>query len=260
MDERIFIFLFILLVLVSGCVHETCEEKWECSAWSKCTNGFRTRTCIDINECGTYNNKPKEKETCDYEILTKGVEFRGGMWSEFRVLENGLESIRRYEAVGPVTIGNKKYAGIEMTIKSQNTETIYEWWYPLENLGKPSWERSPEFTVIKILKPVKTVSCWTGEKYTQETYVSSEELGKFILKIITGKSLGSQTYELTDGRRLFVEKYRNNGKEYWFSSEVPFFPVAKIVENRTRIMELLNFGLHGARCNVTETELNHYCK
>jgi len=47
--------------------YEYCEENWECSEFNICyENGTRARNCIDLNECGTVENKPEEIEICDY--------------------------------------------------------------------------------------------------------------------------------------------------------------------------------------------------
>ena len=44
-----------------------CQENWVCSVWSECQpNGKQTRTCIDKNNCGTEENKPKETRDCVY--------------------------------------------------------------------------------------------------------------------------------------------------------------------------------------------------
>jgi uncharacterized membrane protein YgcG len=41
-----------------------CQENWQCSAWTTCTNGQQTRTCTDANSCGTINNKPITFTAC----------------------------------------------------------------------------------------------------------------------------------------------------------------------------------------------------
>ncbi len=41
-----------------------CMENWDCTDWSECINGTQTRTCIDLSDCGTTNNKPIETQTC----------------------------------------------------------------------------------------------------------------------------------------------------------------------------------------------------
>ncbi len=49
-------------------IFTTCNESWVCSQWSDCINGFRTRECVDENNCGTTENKPSEKEACEPSI------------------------------------------------------------------------------------------------------------------------------------------------------------------------------------------------
>lgn len=42
----------------------TCVEDWNCTAWSACSGGVQTRTCTDLNACGTTLNKPAESQSC----------------------------------------------------------------------------------------------------------------------------------------------------------------------------------------------------
>ncbi|MGV8086064.1 MAG: hypothetical protein ACP5N1_00380 [Candidatus Woesearchaeota archaeon] len=44
-----------------------CNELWFCFNWSDCFMlGVRNRTCIDQNNCGSYDEKPREVEECIY--------------------------------------------------------------------------------------------------------------------------------------------------------------------------------------------------
>ncbi len=60
--------LFLLsIVLISGCTRiptGECTENWQCADWSECTEGTQTRTCTDINNCGTALNKPVTSQEC----------------------------------------------------------------------------------------------------------------------------------------------------------------------------------------------------
>ncbi len=70
------IILVLSIVLISGCTkedllkklnqtpNETCTESWSCSDWSECINRTQTRTCTDINNCGTEINKPETSKSC----------------------------------------------------------------------------------------------------------------------------------------------------------------------------------------------------
>jgi PGF-pre-PGF domain-containing protein len=46
-------------------VTPTCTENWSCTDWSICVAGTQTRTCTDVNVCGTTINKPVESQTCE---------------------------------------------------------------------------------------------------------------------------------------------------------------------------------------------------
>jgi hypothetical protein len=41
-----------------------CEEDWVCTEWEECDIDKRTRTCADVNKCGTEENKPAETQAC----------------------------------------------------------------------------------------------------------------------------------------------------------------------------------------------------
>jgi len=45
-----------------------CKEKWECTEWSDCIEGEQTRTCDDLNECGTEEHRPKEERKCKVKL------------------------------------------------------------------------------------------------------------------------------------------------------------------------------------------------
>lgn len=42
----------------------TCEENWFCDNWSTCVNETQTRACVDLNGCGTVEDKPLESQAC----------------------------------------------------------------------------------------------------------------------------------------------------------------------------------------------------
>ena len=37
-----------------------CVEDWQCSSWKQASGGNATRTCLDVNQCGTVLQKPSE--------------------------------------------------------------------------------------------------------------------------------------------------------------------------------------------------------
>jgi len=45
-----------------------CAENWQCSKWSECNAGVRTRTCADVNRCSTEKDIPGKKIACSAEV------------------------------------------------------------------------------------------------------------------------------------------------------------------------------------------------
>ena len=56
---------------------EYCIENWSCMDWSACEGGVQTRTCTDLNNCGTEESKPPESQLCTVEPVT-GPNVGGG--------------------------------------------------------------------------------------------------------------------------------------------------------------------------------------
>lgn len=46
-------------------ISEACVENWDCTEWSECEDEEETRTCTDLNECGTEKDKPAEVQECE---------------------------------------------------------------------------------------------------------------------------------------------------------------------------------------------------
>ena len=59
-----------------------CTEDWSCTEWTDCVNETQTRTCNDLNNCGTEKDKPEEEQYC--EILE---------------LENGSSTLEKNESI-----------------------------------------------------------------------------------------------------------------------------------------------------------------
>lgn len=53
------------VVAKSGGGGNTCTPNFQCNDWSQCINGVQTRTCIDINTCGTGTNPYQTTQTCN---------------------------------------------------------------------------------------------------------------------------------------------------------------------------------------------------
>ncbi len=56
-------------------IEEPCDELWSCATWGECQEGdFQERECVDLNECGTENEKPDTERYCEYVEETEPVE------------------------------------------------------------------------------------------------------------------------------------------------------------------------------------------
>lgn len=47
-----------------GNINPGCTENWQCVVFGTCNNGIQTRSCTDLNNCGTNSDKPVEQRTC----------------------------------------------------------------------------------------------------------------------------------------------------------------------------------------------------
>ena len=57
-------------------------EEWFCTDWSSCSARKQTRTCNDINFCGTEINKPAEIQECVNEenIMIEDIHYESPEW------------------------------------------------------------------------------------------------------------------------------------------------------------------------------------
>ncbi|MFH1474173.1 MAG: MopE-related protein [Candidatus Aenigmatarchaeota archaeon] len=50
-----------------------CVEEWVCVDWSECVDATQTRTCVDINDCGTVEEMPELEQECVEESPLTGL-------------------------------------------------------------------------------------------------------------------------------------------------------------------------------------------
>ncbi len=60
-------------------IEETCEPDWNCTDWSECEDGTKTRTCEDENDCDNETDKPSEEKNCTVECTP---DWNCGEWSK----------------------------------------------------------------------------------------------------------------------------------------------------------------------------------
>ena len=56
-----------------GGIPPSCIKTWSCGAWSACAGGSQTRTCADLNNCGTTTARSPLTQTCSLADLTSPV-------------------------------------------------------------------------------------------------------------------------------------------------------------------------------------------
>jgi len=78
-----FVFGLFLICLVSAPWDNAtgdCTENWNCSDWSDCIDGVKTRTCEDLSVCNITKNKPILARDCDVaKLCSSEGEMCGGI-------------------------------------------------------------------------------------------------------------------------------------------------------------------------------------
>ncbi len=118
--------------------HSFCEENWNCTDWSDCVRGEKTRDCVDINNCSTIKDKPNETEICQSSYWIKTI-YQGGLNIPDERLEwiaNNVDLI--VTSSGENTIDNFKSFSSEIPIliyiKAKGIHSSYPYFnYSIEN-------------------------------------------------------------------------------------------------------------------------------
>lgn len=74
----------------------TCFTEWSCTGWSACSQeNTQTRTCTDLNECDTEEDKPDEEKSCnpDYKLEFAYLYNQYANQLEIEINNKGLESV-----------------------------------------------------------------------------------------------------------------------------------------------------------------------
>jgi uncharacterized repeat protein (TIGR01451 family) len=68
-----------IVLYLEGEEPPTCTPNWQCTEWSECIDDVQTRTCTDLNNCGTEEGKPAESQACGEECTPN---WQCDEWSE----------------------------------------------------------------------------------------------------------------------------------------------------------------------------------
>jgi len=89
----------------AGSSSYVCESNWECTDWSECIRGFRTRHCSDTNNCSYSYNKPIQRTDCETTFNLEGISL------EKEPSEEGFFSRITGAAIGGITDFAKSGSG-----------------------------------------------------------------------------------------------------------------------------------------------------
>lgn len=86
-----------------------CAENWQCSEWSKCENGIQTRTCTDLSQCGTTENKPSEEQQCE---ITTSTSLITGLVTGVSDFAKSPTGIATFVIVGLMAVGGVTFLAL----------------------------------------------------------------------------------------------------------------------------------------------------
>jgi len=106
-----------------------CNESWECTDWSECSNSAQARNCTDKNKCGKTEKRPDLNRSCEAkkenpkEIKGALFDIRAELTAEAVTNESGLMATIILINFGEPGAVN---ATIQYTIKDSSGAIIYE--------------------------------------------------------------------------------------------------------------------------------------
>jgi len=106
--------------------NETCIEDWSCTDWTDCVDEQQTRTCTDLNDCGTTENKSSESQDCDIETpdtTDKICCHKFGYGSMMTKVNSRYQMIERESCVTPEGLvgGGREIVDNELCEQYRNT-------------------------------------------------------------------------------------------------------------------------------------------
>lgn len=105
-----------------------CSPQWLCTDWSACTEGVQTRTCTDLNACGTDQGRPSERQTCivanTYYVATNGSDTAGDGSATRPWASIGHAVTTVPDTGATITVRDGNYGRLSITRRFVNPTTI----------------------------------------------------------------------------------------------------------------------------------------
>lgn len=97
----------------------TCTPQWTCTGWSECINEQMTRSCSDVNNCNTTEEKPSEEQACEFQ----GINVEVGKELVSYSISYKINRITTEEKIGEAAAKGLYYI-IEMTIENRRAQSL----------------------------------------------------------------------------------------------------------------------------------------
>jgi hypothetical protein len=169
------------------------------------------------------------------------MEPAAGQWAEYVISTDGEESHQNMEYIGQDTVDGKACTGFEMTMSGQE-ETIMQIWT----------ETATGQAVKYVVKMGNQVICMNVGQSPQppETETPSNYNPNL-------PNISYGTYITPTGKTVNVAIFALDGGEVWVSSQVPFGRVKVIDGDGKTTTYLYDFGLAGARRDISQAEMEN---
>jgi hypothetical protein len=206
--------------------NETCTESWSCSDWSSCVNSIQTRSCEDLNNCGTTFDKPSESRSCTT-APPAGPGGGGGASSGSGIYTENTTTSTEPEIENPPEQPELKESPlVKIKIFTPDQLEAGEFFNAIVSITSPASEIS---TTVELLKEKQDVSLEPGEtKNISFGVYAPEKEGEYNLVAVTQYATGNKTINLVYS---------------------PLFLYIRKIANRTYEMQIKNFD------NTSTTEI-----
>ncbi len=202
----IFILILSTFVLASPIEitidYGNCTESWSCPDWStiSCVSGTQTRTCTDLNNCGTIISKPLESQSCSSGTTTSPSGPGGGGPISTENVKAGNKTVTQPTPNIPATPALKESPDIKLELSTIDEVEAGE---PF-GVNVTISSTTVLDTTVELLGVEQHVSLNAGETKTLyfDIYAPESE-GKYNLVAVTPYATGNKTI-LLDYKPLFL--------------------------------------------------------